>query len=92
MATLRKYKRRSMRFTKGRKYKAYRKHSYSMKRRRNYRKRTKRRKSRKMRGGSWHQFQTNVPRSLGYSSGGILDANLSALANPSPIFAYKKCR
>ena len=89
MATLRKYKRRSMRYTKARKNKTYRKRSYTMTRRR---KRVKRRKSRKMRGGSWQQFQTNVPRSLGYSSGGKLDANLSFLANPVPTFAYKKCR
>ena len=92
MASLRKYKRRSMRYTKASKSPSYRKRSYSMNRRRSKRRRrTRRRKSRKMRGGGWSQFQTNVPRSSGYSLGGVLEANLSALANPAPFFGYKKC-
>jgi len=91
MASLRKYKRRSMRYTKGSKRKSYRKRTHSMNRRRSNRRRTRRRKSRKMRGGGWAQFQSNLPRSAGYSIGGILDPALSALANPAPFFGYKKC-
>jgi hypothetical protein len=93
MASLRKYKRRSMRYTKARKSKSYHKRNYSMNSRRGKRRRrrTRRRNSRKMRGGGWSQFQTNVPRSSGYSLGGELTPTLSALANPAPFFGYKKC-
>jgi hypothetical protein len=92
MASLRKYKRRSMRYTKGSKARnSYRKRAHSMSRRRSKRRRTRRRKSRKMRGGGWAQFQNNSPRSSGYSLGGVLDPGLSALASPTPFFAYKKC-
>ena len=92
MASLRKYKRRSMRYTKARKYPSYRKRSYSMNRRRSKRRRrTRRRKSSKMKGGGWSQFQNNDPRSSGYSLGGVVDPTHSALANPAPFFGYKKC-
>jgi hypothetical protein len=92
MASLRKYKRRSMRYTKGSKArKSYRKRSHSMNRRRSKRRRTRLRKSRKMRGGGWDQFLNNIPRSSGYALGGNLEPNLSALANPTPFFGYKKC-
>jgi hypothetical protein len=92
MASLRKYKRHSMRYTKGSKSPSYRNRAYFMtRRRRKRRRRTRRRKSRKMKGGGWSQFQNNVPRSSGYSLGGELDPTLSALANPAPFFGYKKC-
>ena len=47
----------------------------------------KRRRTRRMRGG-YSQFQSNQPFSMGYSSGGILAANESALANPVPFTPY----
>ena len=77
-----------MRYTRDRNLYSYRKRGYAMTRRRGTRRRKKRRKSRKMIGGGWSQFQTNVPRSAGYSSGGMLAPSLSALANPTPAFSY----
>jgi hypothetical protein len=38
----------------------------------------------RLRGG-YHQFGSNVPISTGYSTGGVLPSNLSALANPVPF-------
>jgi len=47
----------------------------------------KRRHSRRQRGG-YSQFQNNQPFSMGYSTGGVLNAGSSALANPVPFKPY----
>lgn len=47
----------------------------------------KNRKTYRMKGG-YSQYQNNQPFSMGYSVGGVLGANESALANPGPIKAY----
>jgi hypothetical protein len=51
------------------------------------RKRKRRRTHRVMKGG-YSQYQNNQPFNIGYSVGGVLGANESALANPGPIKAY----
>jgi len=79
-----------MSYSKGNKRKPCCKRMYTMKRKRRGKRRVRRRKSRKMRGGG-NQFLSNVARSTGYSIGSELDPNMSALANPAPFFAYKKC-
>ena len=38
--------------------------------------------------GGYSQYQNNQPFNIGYSVGGVLAANESALANPGPIKAY----
>ena len=49
--------------------------------------RKRRRTRRNMRGG-YSQYQNNQPFSMGYSVGGVLGANESALATPGPIQPY----
>ena len=51
------------------------------------RKSRKNRKTYRMKGG-YSQYQNNQPFNIGYSVGGVLAANESALANPGPIKAY----
>ena len=51
------------------------------------RKSRKNRKIYRMKGG-YSQYQNNQPFSMGYSVGGVLAANESALANPAPIQSY----
>jgi hypothetical protein len=48
----------------------------------------KRRRTRRVMKGGYSQYQNNQPFSMGYSVGGVLGANESALANPGPIKAY----
>jgi hypothetical protein len=43
----------------------------------------------KMRGGGYHQYIGNVPNTPVYSTGGVLPASLSALANPVPFEVLK---
>lgn len=43
----------------------------------------------KMRGGGYHQYMGNVPNTPVYSTGGVLPASLSALANPVPFEVLK---
>ena len=45
---------------------------------------------RKQRGGKGQPY-TNVPISFGYSAGGVLPGDLSALANPAPYHVYDHC-
>jgi hypothetical protein len=45
---------------------------------------------RKMRGG-YSQYQSNVPFTANYSTGGILNSHDSALANPVPYMASSSC-
>jgi hypothetical protein len=49
--------------------------------------RRRKRTHRNMRGG-YAQYQNNQPFSMGYSVGGVLGANESALATPAPIQPY----
>ena len=48
----------------------------------------KRRRTRRVMKGGYSQYQNNQPFNIGYSIGGVLGANESALANPGPIKAY----
>jgi len=50
-------------------------------------KKRRRTRNRRMKGG-YSQYQNNQPFSMGYSVGGILGANESALANPAPFTPY----
>ena len=45
---------------------------------------------RKQRGGKGQPY-ANVPISFGYSAGGVLPGDLSALANPVPYKVYDRC-
>ena len=47
----------------------------------------KRRVTHRQRGG-YSQYQNNQPFSMGYSTGGVLSASQSALANPVPFKSY----
>jgi hypothetical protein len=50
------------------------------------------RRSRKQRGGRYHQTLTNVPYSQGYQAAGVhLPASQSALASPVPYTSYANC-
>ena len=56
------------------------------------RQRTRRRRAtRRWRGGA-HRTGSNVPVSYGYSLGGTLGANSSALASPPPYAVYDHCK
>ena len=48
----------------------------------------KRRRTRRVMKGGYSQYQNNQPFNIGYSIGGVLGANESALANPAPIQEY----
>ena len=48
-------------------------------------------KHKKQKGGSYHQYQSNVPVTLGYSTGGVLSANELGLANPVPFTRLPNC-
>ena len=74
-------------------------------RRRKTRKTRKSRKSRKgrksfklkrrhrMRGGTYTQFQSNVPYTPGYAVAGVnVNPSMSATANPPPIESYNHCK
>ena len=63
-------------------------------RRKTHTRRHHRRHSHRQRGGTYPQFLSNFPRSLGYSLGGHLDASVPgaiAQATHTPAHAYKKC-
>ena len=47
--------------------------------------------SRRQRGGTYHQYMGNVPSTPTYSTGGLLSANNSALANPVPFKTLSNC-
>ena len=79
-STKRSTKRRTKRSTKRSK-----KHSKGGKKSKRVTKR-----SRKQRGGKG-QPGSNVPISFGYSAGGVLPGDLSALANPAPYHVYDHC-
>ena len=49
-----------------------------------------RKNMRKQRGGKGQPY-ANVPNSFGYSTGGVLPGDLSALANPVPYNVYDHC-
>lgn len=58
-------------------------------------KKTKSRKNRTRRvyrGGVYQQYMSNVPYTPAYSTGGILSAANSALANPVPYQPYNNCQ
>tara|TARA_Y100000748_G_scaffold237796_1_gene201827 strand:- start:2719 stop:3030 length:312 start_codon:yes stop_codon:yes gene_type:complete len=92
-------KRRSLKLTRSRRYKSRRPKSRNVrlgrgKSRRRGRKRPTRRHRRRQRGGTYSQFQSNLPRSLGYSLGGYLDPAVPgaiAQATHTPAHTYKKC-
>ena len=50
------------------------------------------RRMRRQRGGEYAQFDSNVPYTPGYSLGGPLPPNLSALANPPIYHQYNNCK
>ena len=100
-------KRRSLKLTRSRRHKSRRPKSRNVrlgrgKSRRRGQSRRHRRKThtrrhrhhRRQRGGTYSQFQSNFPRSLGYSLGGYLDASVPgaiAQATHAPSHTYKKC-
>ena len=95
-------KRRSLKLTRSRRYKSRRPKSRNIRlgrgksRRRGMKRDTRRRvhHRRRQRGGKYQQFQSNIPRSLGYSLGGYLDPAVPgaiAQATHSPAHTYKKC-
>jgi hypothetical protein len=49
------------------------------------------RRGRKMQKGGYHQYQSNIPMTQTYSTGGILDAKNLALANPVPYQVLSNC-
>lgn len=78
----------------------------SRRRRSNYRRRSSRRmltrggrryvrkpvrRTRRQRGGEYAQYESNVPYTPGYSLGGPLAADASALASPPPYQQYNHC-
>jgi len=54
-------------------------------------KRHKKSKKSKKQMGGYHQFQSNIPITPSYSTGGLLSAKDSALANPVPYQALSNC-
>jgi hypothetical protein len=52
---------------------------------------TRRRKGSKRQRGGYSQYMSNIPYTPSYSTGGILSANLSALANPVPYQPTNNC-
>jgi hypothetical protein len=48
-------------------------------------------KHKRQKGGSYHQYQSNVPVTPGYSTGGILSSNELGLANPVPFTRLPNC-
>ena len=63
-----------------------------LKRRFSRRGKSKKSVSRRQRGGAgYHQYMGNVPSTPTYSTGGILSANDSALANPVPFKQLSNC-
>ena len=52
---------------------------------------SRRHRSRKMRGGYYQQYGSNIPNTPSYSTGGIISANESALANPVPYKVLGTC-
>ena len=63
---------------------------YSISRRRNTKTHTTRRRIRKHRGG-YSQYQSNMPFTANYSTGGIINSTDSALATPVPYVASSSC-
>ena len=61
-----------------------RRRSRRMSRRSSRRNRSVSRRRRQQRGGSYQQYGSNVPNTPTYSTGGVLSAGSSALANPVP--------
>jgi len=61
-----------------------RRRSRRMSRRSSRRNRSVSRRRRHQRGGTYVQFGSNVPNTPSYSTGGVLSASESALANPVP--------
>lgn len=95
-------KRRSLKLTRSRRYKGQRPKSrnISLRRGKSLRRSRKRRtrhrvhRRRRQRGGKYQQFQSNIPRSSGYSLGGYLDPAVPgaiAQATHPPSHTYKKC-
>lgn len=96
-------KRRSLKLTRSRRYKSRRPKNRNVrlargKSRRRRRSRARGRKTRtqhrRQRGGKYQQFQSNIPRSSGYSLGGYLDPAVPgaiAQATHAPSHTYKKC-
>lgn len=94
-------KRRSLKLTRSRRYKSRRPKSRNVRLARGKRRRRSRARGRKtrtqhrrQRGGKYQQFQSNIPRSSGYSLGGYLDPAVPgaiAQATHAPSHTYKKC-
>ena len=92
-------KRRSLKLTQSRRYKSQKSKNRNIrlgrtKNRSRFHNRKKRSRRRRQRGGKYQQFQSNVPRSLGYSLGGYLDPGIPgaiAQATHPPSHTYKKC-
>ena len=93
-------KRSSLKLTRSRRYKSRRPKSRNVRlgrgknrgRSRSRKRRSRRR--RRQRGGKYQQFQSNIPRSSGYSLGGYLDPAVPgaiAQATHPPSHTYKKC-
>ena len=93
-------KSKSLKLTRSKRYKSRRPKNRNIRlargksRRRGRRRHTRRKVSRRQRGGKYQQFQSNIPRSSGYSLGGYLDPAVPgaiAQATHPPSHTYKKC-
>ena len=83
--SMRKYKKMARRSTKSRRVKR------SVKARRTRRSVKARRTSRSRRGGTYHQWGSNIPNTPSFSTGGPLAAKNSAEANPVPQHKLSEC-
>jgi hypothetical protein len=52
---------------------------------------SKMRKTLKQSGGTYNQYQGNIPNTPSYSTGGHLSLSMSALANPVPYKPVNSC-
>ena len=83
-----KYKRKSL---KKRKTRKNIKNKKTIKNRKNRKTKIHKKSSHKQKGG-YSQYMSGVANSFGYSTGGVLSNNESALANPTPVTPYSDCR
>jgi len=92
---MRKSMRKSMRKGASRRRRSnYRRKSYRRIRTRGVRRYGRKpvRRTRRQRGGHYTQYESNVPYTPGYSLGGPLAADASALASPPPYTSYNHCQ
>ena len=80
-----KYKRMSSSKRRGLKMKPKMKKTARTVKSKSKRSKSSRRNVKTMKGGAYHQFGSQIPSNASYSTGGVLSAKDSMLANPSPF-------